>query len=206
MQEWPPWKDHALPLRKGHAYHQKKVNHAITWTGVMLGRTWCMHVITVESSHHRRIMRSVAIASCNIYIRSLNHKWQIATQHLPVRQDETNHTCYEVQVIRKTAHWPSKQASFPKDSGMVMQENQPVARIAARHNICRHMSWIFLLLVVIDPACEATTPRMRDSGELYAYRHAMSRACHPKEIMRATAWDLEDHVCLLTIILSRVLS
>ena len=57
----------------------------------------------------------------------------------------------KVQVIRNTAHRPSTQASYTIGSGTTMQENQPAARIAAKHNIfsrmAPYMSWIFLVLV-----------------------------------------------------------
>ena len=59
----------------------------------------------------------------------------------------------KVQVIRNTAHRPSKQASYT--TGTTMQENQQTAQIAAKHNIipqnAPYMSWIFLVLVGIDP-------------------------------------------------------
>ena len=58
-----------------------------------------------------------------------------------------------------------------------MQDNQPTAQIAARHNIFQQMtpqmSWIFSALVGIDPGVSrlvgeivshtATTPRIRDA-------------------------------------------
>ena len=70
-----------------------------------------------------------------IYVRLLNHKWQ-----------RVNVTI-KVQVIRNTAHRPSMQASYTIGSGATMQEYQPAAQIAARHNIfpqmAQYMSWIF---------------------------------------------------------------
>ena len=61
----------------------------------------------------------------------------------------------KAQVIRNTAHRPSTQASYTIGSGTTMQENQPAAQIAAKHNIfsrmAPYMSWIFLVLVGIDP-------------------------------------------------------
>ena len=61
----------------------------------------------------------------------------------------------KVQVIRNTAHRPSTQASYTIGSGTTMQENQPAAQIAAKRNIFPHMapymSWIFVVLVGIDP-------------------------------------------------------
>ena len=60
-----------------------------------------------------------------------------------------------VQVIRNTAHRPSTQASYTIGSGTTLQENQPAAQIAAKHNIFSRMApymlWIFLVLVGIDP-------------------------------------------------------
>ena len=41
----------------------------------------------------------------------------------------------KVQVIRNTAHRPSTQASYTIGSGTTMQENQPAAQIAVKHNI-----------------------------------------------------------------------
>ena len=56
---------------------------------------------------------------------------------------------------RNTTHQPSLQASHTIYSGTTMQENQPAAQITARHNIfpqmAPYMSWIFLVLVGIDP-------------------------------------------------------
>ena len=46
----------------------------------------------------------------------------------------------KVQVIRNTAYWPSMQTSGTIDSGTTMQENQPAAQIAARHNIFSQMA------------------------------------------------------------------
>ena len=61
----------------------------------------------------------------------------------------------KVQVIQNTAHRPRTQASYTIGSGTTMQENQSAAQIAAEHNISPHMapymSWIFLVLVGIDP-------------------------------------------------------
>ena len=56
-----------------------------------------------------------------------------------------------VQVIRNTAHRPSTQASYTIGSRTTMQENQPAAQIAAKHNIFSRMSWIYLVLVGIYP-------------------------------------------------------
>ena len=56
---------------------------------------------------------------------------------------------------RNTAHQPSLQASHTIYSGTTMQEYQPAAQIKARHNMspqmAPYMSWIFLVLVGIDP-------------------------------------------------------
>ena len=56
---------------------------------------------------------------------------------------------------RNMAHQPSLQASHTIYSGTTMQENQPAAQIAARHDIfpqmAPYMSWIFLVLMGIDP-------------------------------------------------------
>ena len=49
----------------------------------------------------------------------------------------------KVQVIRNTAHWPSLQASYTIGSGATMQENQPAAQIAAKHNIFSHHGAIY---------------------------------------------------------------
>ena len=72
-----------------------------------------------------------------------NHKWH------------TEHVYNQSTVIRNTAHRPSTQASYTIGSGTTMQENQQAAQIAAKHNIipqmAPYMSWIFLVLVGIDP-------------------------------------------------------
>ena len=61
----------------------------------------------------------------------------------------------KVHVIRNTAHRPSTQASYTIGSGTTMQENKLAAQIAAKHNnlsrMAPYMSWIFLVLVGIDP-------------------------------------------------------
>ena len=61
----------------------------------------------------------------------------------------------KVQVIRNTAHRPSLQASYTIGSGMTIQENQTAAQNAAKHSIFPqmepYMSWIFLVLVGVDP-------------------------------------------------------
>ena len=53
------------------------------------------------------------------------------------------------------AHRPSTKASYTIGSGTTMQENQLAAQIAAEHNIfpqmALFMSWIFLVLMGIDP-------------------------------------------------------
>ena len=79
------------------------------------------------------------------YIRLLSHKWHTA------------HVCLQskVQVLRNTAHRLSTQASYTIGSGTTLQENQPAIQIAAKHSIFSrmvpYMSWIFLVLVGIDP-------------------------------------------------------
>ena len=71
----------------------------------------------------------------------------------------------KVQVIRNTAHRPSTQASYTIGLGTTMQENQLAAQIAAKHNIfscmAPYMSWIYLVLVGIDPG--VSSPERRDS-------------------------------------------
>ena len=61
----------------------------------------------------------------------------------------------KVPLIRISAHQPSRQASYTIGSGTTMQENQPAAQIAAKHNIfpqmAPYMLCIFLVLVGIDP-------------------------------------------------------
>ena len=51
----------------------------------------------------------------------------------------------KVQVIRNMAYQPSMQASYTICSGMTMQENQPAAQIAARHDIFSSDSAIYVM-------------------------------------------------------------
>ena len=79
----------------------------------------------------------------------------------------------KVQVIRNTAHRPSTQASYTIGPGTTMQEIQPAAQIAAKHNIfpiwrhiCHATFWCRWESIPGSLAWEArelaTTPRMRD--------------------------------------------
>ena len=92
-------------------------------------------------------------------IHLLNHKWHTAHVHNPSR----------LQVIRNTAHRSSTQASYTIGLGTIMQENQPAAQIAARHNIFPqmkpYMSCIFLVLVGFDPRVS------RLGGEIVTVSH-----------------------------------
>ena len=78
-----------------------------------------------------------------------------------------------VQVIWNTAHRPSTQASYTIGSGTTMQENQPAAQIAARHNIfpqmAPYMLCIFLVMVGIDPGVS----RLRD--EIFSHNTTDAR-------------------------------
>ena len=76
-----------------------------------------------------------------VYIRLLNHKWH--TAH--VYNQSTG-------FIRNTAHRPNMQASYMKGSGTTMQENQPAAQIAAKHNIISQMvaPWLYCFVVLLS--------------------------------------------------------
>ena len=71
-----------------------------------------------------------------------------------IKSQVTDRTClqskYKIYEIR-----PTMQASYTIGSGTTMQENQRAAQIAAKHSIfpqmAPYMSWIFKVLVGIDP-------------------------------------------------------
>ena len=87
-------------------------------------------------------------------------------------------TIKELQVIRNTAHRPSTQASYTIGSGTTMQENQQAAQIAAKHNIipqmAPYMSWIFLVLVGIDPGVSHLGGEIVSHNTTDARHHAES--------------------------------
>ena len=95
----------------------------------------------------------------------------------------------KVQVIRNTAHRPSTQASYTIGSGTTMQENQQAAQIAAKHNIfsrmAPYMSWIFLVLVGIDPGVSHL------GGEIVSHNTTDARFCN--------SWHYYDYYYYSTI-------
>ena len=103
----------------------------------------CVHFeAELWGRHHQHILESSCLQKVYSFIEITSD-----TPHM--------FTIKELQVIRNTAHRPSTQASYTIGSGTTMQENQQAAQIAAKHNIipqmAPYMSWIFLVLVGIDP-------------------------------------------------------
>ena len=94
----------------------------------------------------------------------------------------------KVQVIWNTAHRPSTQASYTIASGTTIQENQPAAQIAAKHNIfscmASYMSWIFLVLVGIDPGVS------RLGGEIVSHNTTDALLCFFSNFLVFQMWNV----------------
>ena len=86
---------------------------------------------------------------------------------------------YRLYEIRSTGP-ASMQASYTIGSGTTMQENQPEVQIAAKHNIfpqiAPYMSWIFLVLVEIDPRVSCL------GGEIVSH-NTMDTQCSSYHVM-----------------------
>ena len=90
------------------------------------------------------------------YIRLLNHEWHTAQSHM-------FRIKVHCTVIWNTAHRSSTQATYTIGSGTTMQENQPGAQIAAKHNIFTRMHGAIYVMNLFGAGRKQSRGLPRDS-------------------------------------------